>query len=114
MNYTLSQNGDIQVLKIESLFNELDNQKILSAAFARIAEGFTTFVLDLSKLEFMNSVGLSFMIVLERNVHAQNGKFSIANANAQVLNLLKITKLDKHFTLAENVDEAINTITTNN
>ena len=110
MNYTLSQNGDVEVLQVNTLFNELENQKILQAAFARIAEGFTTFVLDLEKLEFMNSVGLSFMIILERNIHAQNGQFAIANANAQVFHLLKMTKLHNHFTLADNVDEAINAI----
>ena len=113
MTYSIQEHQAIQVVKVEQLLNELDNNLILKEVQNRIEKGFNKFVIDLSNLNFMNSVGLNFMISVMNRSKNSGGDLALANANAQVINLLEITKLTPMFKLAPSVEKAINDFTGN-
>lgn len=107
MTYAIHEHAAIQVVQVNNLFNELENNIILQEIKSRIEKGFNDFIVDLSELDFMNSVGLNFLLSLMNAAKTSGGYFAIANANEQVINLLRITKLSDMFTLTSTVEEAL-------
>ncbi len=110
MTFNISEHNTIQVLEVKNLLNELDNKKILSEVESRMNDGYNKFILDLSQLDFMNSIGLNFMISMRSKSQKNGGDLAIANAPGQVENLLKVTKLSDFFTLVPSVEDAISQI----
>ena len=113
MTYTIHQHQTIQVLKIESLLNEMSNNEILQDVQSYIEKGFNKFVIDLSDLSFMNSVGLNFLLSMMRNSKKSGGHLALANANDQIIGLLEITKLKQLFNLKPSVETALQEFTSN-
>ena len=107
MTYSIFKHDAAQVLEVRTLFNELDNKEILRDVQNRIEQGFNNFIVDLSKLDFMNSVGLNFLISMMTKSRKSGGDITIVNANDQVMSLLEITKLKKLFKLQPTVEEAL-------
>ena len=106
MTYTIRERDAIQVVEVRNLLNELDNHQILRDVQNKIQNGFNKIIVDLADLDFMNSVGLNFMIKIMSQSKASGGKLAVANANAQVLKLLEITKLRNMFHLSPSVEDA--------
>ena len=113
MTYTIHQHKAVQVVKVENLLNELSNNEILRDIESYIEKGFNNFIIDLSDLNFMNSVGLNFLLSMMKNSQNSGGKLAVANANDQIISLLEITKLKQLFNLKPSVEIAIQDFTSN-
>jgi anti-sigma B factor antagonist len=113
MTYTIHQHQTIQVVKVEDLYSEISNNEILSDVQSYIEKGFNKFVIDLSDLRFMNSVGLNFLLSMMKNSEKSGGELAVANANEQILGLLEITKLKQLFNLKPSVETALQEFTSN-
>lgn len=114
MTYAIHEHEAIQVVRVNSLLNELDNKVILQEVKTRMSKGCNEFIVDLSELDFMNSVGLNFLISMMTSSKEIGAYFAVANANEQVINLLEITKLRNMFTLTKSVEEALQHLERNN
>ena len=114
MTYAIHEHQDIQVVQVHQLFNELENSQILSEIKDRINKGLNDLIVDLTELDFMNSVGLNFLISSRLATKETGGYFAIANPNEQVIKLLEITKLKQIFNLTQTVEEALQYLETNN
>ena len=110
MTYTISEQNTVQVLEVNSLLNEYDNKKILLDVQSRIEQGLTNFVVDLSNLDFLNSVGLNFLISVMTKSRKSGGELAVVNASSQVIKLLEITRLKPLFTIKSSVKEALSAI----
>ncbi len=106
MTYAIHEHEAIQVVQVNSLLNEWENKVILKEVKNRVEKGFSSFIVDLSELDFMNSVGLNFLLSMMSTSNESGGSLAVANANEQVLSLLKITKLREMFNLTQTVEEA--------
>ena len=107
MTYQISTQQSIQILQINELFNEFDNKAIIKDVECRIEEGHNRFVVDLSDLNFLNSVGLNFLLSIMTRSKSSGGGVAVANPSQQVINLLEMTKLRHFFKLTPNVEAAI-------
>ena len=107
MTHYISEHNTIQIVEVHQLLNEIDNKLIIKDIQSHIEKGLDRLVLDLSKLDFMNSVGLNFLLMLLRS---SGEKLTVASPSDQVLKLLEITKLKAQFKLSSSVDEALETI----
>jgi len=111
MTHKFSERKDkIQVLEVKSLLNEYDNKSIMKEVESRISSGWNKFVLDLSNMDFMNSVGLNFLIFMLKKSKNSGGGFAVANASEQIVKLLEVTKLTTLFHLESSVDEAMDSL----
>jgi anti-sigma B factor antagonist len=63
-------------------------------------------VLDLSRVTFLDSVGLSLLVGLQRILSARDGVLYLAACTVPVLDLLEVTGLTPAFTLYDTVAEA--------
>jgi len=59
-----------------------------------------SFILDLSKVDYLDSSGLGMLVYLKKEVSRKGGKFSLIHLKDQVLNVFKLTKLEDYFELS--------------
>jgi anti-sigma B factor antagonist len=64
-------------------------------------------VIDLTKVEWMNSTGLGMLTAALTTVKRAKGELVIAGVADSVLNLLNITQLVRVFRVVDTVDEAL-------
>ena len=74
------------------------------------AEGHSNIVFDLSDTKYIDSSGLSSILVANRLCDNLNGKLVLAGVNDHVMKLFKISQLDSVISMMPTVEEAIDTI----
>lgn len=109
-NYSISTQNDVWVLQVNSLRSEFENKEILRTLMSKISGEFPNFVVDLSRIEFLNSVGLNFLINLKKKSKAAGSHLVIAKASKQIIQLLEVTKLQNLFYLTDSVESALESI----
>jgi len=67
-------------------------------------------VIDLSNTEWMNSSGLGILIGAATTLKNNNGTLVLIHVSDRIMNLLKITKLNSVFNIADSYDEAVNSL----
>ncbi|MEW5922388.1 MAG: STAS domain-containing protein [Candidatus Zixiibacteriota bacterium] len=72
-----------------------------------IEQGKKKFVIDLSRVEWMNSTGLGILISGLTTLRNNNGELKIANVTEKIKSLLIITKLATVFEAYDTVEDAI-------
>ena len=65
------------------------------------------FIIDLRKVPFINSAALGIFLKIFKHVDYLKGRIVFAGLNADVENLMEITKLTSIFEIFKTVDEAI-------
>jgi anti-sigma B factor antagonist len=105
--YQFTEQDDIQILYVNNLLNEFDNRTIIESVDEKIDAGFANFIVDLSGIKYMNSVGINFLILMKQRSEESGGTIAVANASGKVKQLLDITKLRPMFYLADSLEDAI-------
>ena len=72
-----------------------------------VAEGYTSILLNLTELEFMDSSGLGALLNADRTAKENDGFLVIYGLNENNSNLIRIAKLDKVLLLASTQKEAL-------
>jgi anti-sigma B factor antagonist len=78
--------------------------RLLNAAIAR---GKTALVLDLDRVTFIDSTGLSVLLNGLRRVTRRNGRMVLVCTNPTVLRLFQITRLDATFDIRATLEDAL-------
>lgn len=64
-------------------------------------------IIDLQKLDYINSTGINFFIKTLTKARVNNGDLILSGARGSVLTIVKISKMNEVFTMTENIDLAI-------
>jgi anti-sigma B factor antagonist len=72
-----------------------------------IDKGTRKFLVNLEKVNYVDSSGIGALILNENTVSEAGGLFKLANVTANVAKIFEVTKLDIHFQIFPNVDEGI-------
>jgi len=99
-----------QILSITTLSDEWHNRHIFHDFQSSIEEGIKQFIVDLSKLSVINSVGINLLLRILKRVQQVSGQLFLTNASVQVLHLLNITKLTNVFIIKGSIEEAMESI----
>ncbi len=70
------------------------------------AEGYRNIILDLSEVQFVDSSGLSAILISNRLCKNANGTFVLTGANEQVMRLIKISQLDAVINVTPSLQES--------
>lgn len=70
-------------------------------------QGEKNFILNLSKVEFIDSSGLGAIISILKTLSFNNGNIIICEAQNSVINLLALTRMNRIFELYPNEKEAL-------
>jgi anti-anti-sigma factor len=106
MNVEFTKKGDIGVV---SIFGRLivSNAKVFKESFEEITEKANFVVLDLSEMEYIDSMGLGSIISLYKALQELDGDLCIANLQSKPKTLFQITKVYLIFDVFETLDEAL-------
>jgi anti-sigma B factor antagonist len=108
MNFATETRGDVTIIALDgNLMGGPDAGILNSKLHEQLASGTKRFVLDLSKVQFINSSGLGLLIGGVNAVRAGGGKLLIAGASEKILALFTITKLQRVFEHHPTVDVAV-------
>jgi anti-sigma B factor antagonist len=74
---------------------------------ALVEAGDRRVVVDLARVEFLDSTGLGVLVGALRRLRGVDGELTLVCAQERLLKIFRITGLDRVFTLYESVDAAI-------
>ena len=111
MKYSIDKNEQYSILKLQE--NKLDSplSPALKSEFVTLnAEGIKNIILDMSEVKYVDSSGLSALLVGNRIYNEDGGIFILASLNDHVMKLIRISQLNNVLNLLPTVEEAIDTI----
>lgn len=85
---------------------DLSNASLLDEKIAEADRGQKDVLLDLERLEFIDSTGLTVIVRLGKRVKERGGELAMAIAKPSIRKLFSITALDKQFRIYDSVAEA--------
>jgi anti-sigma B factor antagonist len=107
MKYTIDKKEQYVVFSpLEEKIDSLLAPKLKSELLTIHAEGYTNLVLDMSQVSYVDSSGLSALLVGDREFGRNGGIFIISGVRDHVMKLLKISMLDKKLNLVSTLEEA--------
>ncbi|HEY9709957.1 MAG TPA: STAS domain-containing protein [Oculatellaceae cyanobacterium] len=93
---TFELSGNFNYKKIQQFRKEINNT---------LKKGTTTIILDLKNVTFMDSSGLSALVLVHKFVQAAGGKLFFCSISEPVKILFELTSMDRVFNIIENSDE---------
>jgi len=106
MNFEEVDQGTYVVLVPEGKFNLVAAPPLKARIDDLVAAGQARLVVDLHKVDFIDSSGLGALIGGLKSARQKGGDLRIADAGAQVLAVLKLTNLDRILAPFGTVEEA--------
>lgn len=93
-------NGTELVIQLEGWLDTTTAPE-LGAEITAIEEGVTALVFDFEKLEYISSAGLRQVVASSQKAASLNAQFSIRNAGCEVMDVFRLTGLDRKFDITE-------------
>jgi anti-sigma B factor antagonist len=108
MHFTIDQKDGVTIFKLNEARLDSLNAGQLKAEFLILAQpDVEKLILDLSQVSYVDSAGLSALLLAERQQTAHGGDVRLVGVNENVKSLLRITQLDRIFPMYATVPEAI-------
>jgi anti-sigma B factor antagonist len=110
MKFSIDRQDHYTILTIDA--EKLDSAispEVKSEFVTLQAEGVLRVVLNLEKIKYSDSSGLSALLVGNR-LFSENGEFILCGVNDHVMKLIKISQLDKVITILPTKEEAVDAI----
>jgi anti-sigma B factor antagonist len=99
--------NDINVLYMKDSLTVATAQDIFSQIVSLLEDGETKFLLNLSSVEFIDSTGLGTLVRLSKRVREAQGKLSLAEPQAKILEMFELTRLNKILPIYKTHEEAL-------
>ncbi len=108
MDFKHELKGNILLLELDGdLLGANKEKEVLEVVKDQIEAKITSCVIDIAKVGYMNSTGLSFLIRLLTRFRNAGGDLVLLKPSDQAKKLLVITKLNNIFSVAQTEEEAI-------
>lgn len=98
---------DVNMIHPKGNLNMATAQDFFSQMIGLLQKGEKKFLLDLSSLESIDSIGLGTLVRLSKRTKEAEAQLRISNPNPGVLKVFELTKLDKVFELYATQEEAM-------
>ena len=113
MNLTIEENEKYFIITInEERLTSLSAPNF-KAELVKIAQKNKSIVCDLKNVDYLDSAGLSSLLIGDRLLKEINQTFVICNVSEKAINLIKLTKLDNVLVIIASVSEATDYILMN-
>ncbi|MBI4810319.1 MAG: STAS domain-containing protein [Ignavibacteriales bacterium] len=109
MKFEIRKNGKATILKLHG--RKLDSAVApgLKAEFLVLCKPKTCarLIIDMSEVQFCDSSGLSALLIADRTMRVHGGSVHLVHVHEKVMDLMKITQLDRLFTINKKVEDAL-------
>ena len=106
----VSKVGDVTVVRFvdKTVLDESSIHELGQELFGLVdAQNGRKMLLNFSNVEFISSATLGKLIVLDRKVKTLNGRLRMCQIRPEILEVFRITKLDKLFDIRDGESEAL-------
>jgi anti-sigma B factor antagonist len=109
MNFTIEQDERGTIFRPKETRLDSIVASELKAEFLILAQpDVEKLIIDLSDVEYIDSAGLSALLLARRQMSAHESDVRLVGARPEVRSLLSLTQLDRVFGIYETIDEALN------
>ena len=111
MRLSLKMVGEVAVLRpAGTLIGGPETDEVRERLRLLVNDGVKLFVLDLSRVRWMNSHGMGMLMACYSTVNHSGGNIVLANLSEKVEDLMNITKVNRLFELFPSVKTALHVI----
>ncbi len=110
MKYDVTKNGKTTVLKLHGRKLDATVSPELKAEFLVLCKPkvCSKLIIDMAEVQFCDSSGLSALLIADRSMREHGGMVHLVHVHKKVLDLMKISQLDRIFTINNKIEEAVN------
>ena len=111
MKFYVKKNGKSVILKLRGKKLDATVCPELKAEFLVLCKPKVTRVLivDMSEVQFCDSSGLSALLIAHRTMREHGGRVHLVQVSKKVTDLMKISQLDRVFTMSDTIADALAT-----
>jgi anti-sigma B factor antagonist len=111
MKYSIDKNEQYSILKLHEEKLDSPLSPALKSEFVTLnAEGIKNIIIDMAEVKYVDSSGLSALLVGNRIYNEDGGIFILSALNDHVMKLIKISQLNNVLNLLPTVEEAIDAV----
>jgi anti-sigma B factor antagonist len=103
---TARTDGDFEIIEVGGEIDVYTAPRLREAIVAAVEAGHSRLIIDVRKVDFLDSTGLGVLVGALKRVRADGGSLDIVCTQERILKIFQITGLDKVFGLHESVDAA--------
>ena len=109
MKFETTKNGKATVLKLHARKLDATVCPDLKAEFLILCKPKVTqkLIVDMTEVQFCDSSGLSALLIADRTMREHGGSVHLVHVHKKVLDLMKISQLDRVFTINSRVEDAL-------
>ena len=97
MHSEYTNNGSQVIVKLSGSIYVEDAAKLRENLLSHIEQGHNNFLLDLEKVDYIDSSGLGVLVAINKRTLQNRGKLIIKGINGLVKELFELTRLTKVF-----------------
>jgi anti-anti-sigma factor len=106
---TREQKDTCQVFRLTGLLDAFSEPTFQKVVGKFIEDGPPHIILDLSKIDFVDSSGLGALVKLVKKTQSVEGTLQVV-ANARVMQTVKLVRLEKFLSIQASVDDALTNV----
>lgn len=108
MNISKQQIGDVMVLHLSGkIMGGPDHEKMQSEIKALVKEGHIDVLMNLSKINWINSTGLGILVSAFHTLKKNDGRLKICEVSSRIDNILNVTQLKLVFDTFDKQEAAL-------
>lgn len=96
----------VQILIFEGKITHQNSDQVGDDLEAIFDESLPNLIVDLSQLEYINSIGLAVILSLVRKVEDLNGKFAVGGRHKLVETIVKLLEVSEHVRVFSSLEQA--------
>ncbi len=106
-----AKNATIATLMDERVLEDIDVQALEDSIMPLIEEtSGTNLVINFCDVKFLTSAVLGLLIRVSKKIYESGGQLKLCGINPQILEIFKITRLDRVFDIYEDQEKAIQSL----
>ena len=109
MKFDISKNGKATILRLGGRKLDSTVAPELKAEFLVLCKpkAAAKLIIDMTEVQFCDSSGLSALLIAYRRMRGHGGSVHLVHVHEKVLGLMKITQLDRLFTINKKLEDAL-------
>lgn len=101
MKFEIIEESNVCVVQIGESLDRFMTTDLKAKVNEIIENGSKKFLFDLSKTNFVDSLGLGLMLSIAKSLKKEKGEFKICSVTTNIKNLFELTKLNQYFEIFE-------------
>ncbi len=104
----LSVKDTVLIVSLEGkVLEESVLKQLLSDIDRQLGDVKGKLIIDIEKLDYINSTGINFFIKALTKARVKNGDLILSGAQGSVLTIVQVSKMNEVFTMTETIEEAL-------